>query len=60
VLAEDQLKHVSFDAFFNHILLHEVAHSNGPHHIVGKPNVTVRSRLQELHSTLEEAKAGKK
>ncbi|KAI8049506.1 MutT/nudix family protein [Syncephalis plumigaleata] len=57
VLAEDQLKHVSFDAFFNHILLHEVAHSNGPHHVVGKPDVTVRSRLQELHSTLEEAKA---
>ncbi|KAI9595441.1 hypothetical protein BDF19DRAFT_471391 [Syncephalis fuscata] len=57
VLAEDQLKHVNFDAFFTHILLHEVAHSNGPHHVINKPDVTVRSRLQELHSTLEEAKA---
>ncbi|RKP05352.1 MutT/nudix family protein [Thamnocephalis sphaerospora] len=57
VLAEDQLKHLSFDAFFTHILLHEVAHSNGPAHVVNLPDVTIRSRLQELYSTTEEAKA---
>ncbi|ORY01756.1 hypothetical protein K493DRAFT_312274 [Basidiobolus meristosporus CBS 931.73] len=57
VIAEDQLKNVNFDAFFNHVLLHEVSHSNGPHLTVGGSPVPIRSKLQELHSTLEEAKA---
>ncbi|KAJ1656475.1 hypothetical protein IWQ61_003961 [Dispira simplex] len=86
VVAEDQISHLSFDAFFTHVLLHEVAHSNGPQTVVedlpeetdasaGKglftrmwdalwgssPSPqeapTVRSRLQELYSTIEEAKA---
>ncbi|KAJ1978814.1 hypothetical protein H4R34_003060 [Dimargaris verticillata] len=72
VLAKDQLKHLAFDAFFTHVLLHEVAHSNGPQNIVpdvdqpeqsssaagqGHPTPTVRSRLQEFYSTMEEAKA---
>jgi hypothetical protein len=57
VLAQEQLKHVSFEAFFTHILLHEVAHSNGPRYVAGRPGTTVRSCLQELYSTLEEAKA---
>ncbi|KAJ2450287.1 hypothetical protein EV183_004381 [Coemansia sp. RSA 2336] len=56
VLDEGQLDSVTFDAFFTHVLLHEVAHSNGPHRVVGS-NETVRSRLQELHSAFEEAKA---
>lgn len=47
---------VSFDAFFTHVLLHEVAHSNGPHRVVQGED-TVRSRLQEVHSAFEEAKA---
>ncbi|KAJ1673936.1 hypothetical protein EV182_004289, partial [Spiromyces aspiralis] len=57
VIDDDQLQYITFDAFFNHTLLHEVSHSNGPHHIVGRPEATVRSRLQELYSTFEEAKA---
>ncbi|CAG8740501.1 21581_t:CDS:10, partial [Cetraspora pellucida] len=56
-VAENQLQYLSFDAFFTHILLHEVAHSNGPHYTVGPNPVTVRSRLQEYHSAIEEAKA---
>ncbi|KAF0401540.1 MutT/nudix family protein [Gigaspora margarita] len=56
-IAENQLQHLSFDAFFTHILLHEVAHSNGPHYTIGPNPVTVRSRLQEYHSAIEEAKA---
>ncbi|CAG8579504.1 24144_t:CDS:10 [Dentiscutata erythropus] len=56
-IAENQLQHLSFDAFFTHILLHEVAHSNGPHYTIGPNPVTVRSRLQEYHSVIEEAKA---
>ncbi|PVU93612.1 hypothetical protein BB559_003211 [Furculomyces boomerangus] len=57
VLDESQQQSVDFDAFFTHVLLHEVAHSNGPSYIVSDPKVTVRSRMQEFHSTLEEAKA---
>ncbi|KAJ1917411.1 hypothetical protein H4219_003222 [Mycoemilia scoparia] len=59
VIDDDQLQYISFDAFFNHTLLHEVSHSNGPHHVVNQPDVTVRSKLQDLHSAFEEAKAGK-
>ncbi|KAI9490964.1 hypothetical protein BDB00DRAFT_835316 [Zychaea mexicana] len=55
VLAKDQLQYLSADAFTTHILLHEVCHSNGPHHTLGGD--TVRSKLQEHHSALEEAKA---
>ncbi|KAK9767129.1 hypothetical protein K7432_003321 [Basidiobolus ranarum] len=57
VIAQDQLKDVQFEAFFNHVLLHEVSHSNGPHLTIGSSPVPIRSKLQELHSTLEEAKA---
>ncbi|KAJ2664973.1 hypothetical protein IWW48_000587 [Coemansia sp. RSA 1200] len=56
VLAPRDLADVTFDAFFTHVLLHEVAHSNGPHRVVGSPD-TVRSRMQDLHSAFEEAKA---
>ncbi|PIA15765.1 MutT/nudix family protein [Coemansia reversa NRRL 1564] len=54
--AGEDMKNVNFDAFFTHVLLHEVAHSNGPHKVKGT-NDTVRSRLQELYSAFEEAKA---
>ncbi|KAJ1730005.1 hypothetical protein LPJ61_003248 [Coemansia biformis] len=56
LLEPEGLAHVSFDAFFTHVLLHEVAHSNGPHRTVAGGN-TVRSQLKELHSAFEEAKA---
>ncbi|KAI7851682.1 hypothetical protein BDC45DRAFT_571844 [Circinella umbellata] len=55
VLAEDQLQYLSAEAFTTHILLHEVCHSNGPHHTLAGD--TVRSKLQEYHSAMEEAKA---
>ncbi|KAJ2723111.1 hypothetical protein GGI07_002870 [Coemansia sp. Benny D115] len=56
VLRKEDLEHVTFDAFFSHVLYHEVCHSAGPHHVVGT-NDTVRSHLQDLHSAFEEAKA---
>ncbi|KAJ1769400.1 hypothetical protein IW138_004569 [Coemansia sp. RSA 986] len=56
ILGSEDLEHVTFDAFFTHVLLHEVAHSNGPHRTVDTGD-TVRSKLQELHSAFEEAKA---
>ncbi|KAL6054077.1 Nudix hydrolase domain-containing protein [Balamuthia mandrillaris] len=63
ILDKDQRNEVSFDAFFTHILAHEVSHSLGPHSITlvdeeGKSRESsVRRELQELHSAIEEAKA---
>ncbi len=58
VLASDEQAHVSFDAFFTHILTHELCHGLGPHQITlnGKPT-TPREQLKELYSAIEEAKA---
>jgi hypothetical protein len=48
----------SFDAFFTHILMHELMHGLGPHQItVGGRATTVRQELKETYSTIEEAKA---
>jgi len=50
--------HVSFDAFFTHILAHELMHGLGPHKIkIGGKDTTVRLQLKELYSAIEEAKA---
>jgi hypothetical protein len=50
--------HVSFDAFFTHILLHELMHGLGPHDIsVNGQSTTVRKALRDTYSAVEEAKA---
>jgi hypothetical protein len=60
VLAPADRSQVTFQAFFTHILMHELMHGLGPHEVkaggAGKPG-TVRAALQEAHSPLEEAKA---
>lgn len=49
---------VAFDAFFTHILMHELMHGLGPHDIkVGGRTTTVRQELKDTYSTIEEAKA---
>ena len=49
---------VSFEAFFTHILMHELMHGLGPHTIsMDRTVTTVRQQLQETHSAIEEAKA---
>lgn len=51
-------KNVAFDAFFTHILMHELMHGLGPHNItVGGKATTVRQALQVSSSAIEEAKA---
>jgi hypothetical protein len=58
VLAADAQKNLSFDAFFTHIVMHELMHGLGPHQIkVGGRETTVRAELKETYSTFEEAKA---
>ena len=57
-LAPGQDRNVSFDAFFTHILMHELMHGLGPHNItVAGRATTVRQELKETYSTIEEAKA---
>jgi hypothetical protein len=49
---------VQFDAFFTHILMHELMHGLGPNSIrVNGRTTTVRAELKDTYSTLEEAKA---
>jgi hypothetical protein len=58
VLASAQQPHLSFDAFFTHILMHELLHGLGPQTIkVDGQETTVRKQLKETYSTIEEAKA---
>jgi hypothetical protein len=58
VLAPEQVKDVSFDAYFNEVLHHELSHGLGPGSITLNGRKTeVRLELKELYSTLEEAKA---
>ena len=55
--AADQ-KRVSFDAFFTHILMHELVHGVGPHEILrGTGRTTVREQLGTTSPAIEEAKA---
>jgi peptidase M49-like protein len=58
VLTSVQQRAVAFDAFFTHILMHELMHGLGPHNIqVSGQATTVRLQLKELYSSVEEAKA---
>lgn len=58
VLAPAQQRAVAFDAFFTHILTHELMHGLGPHNIkVDGQDTTVRLQLKEQYSAIEEAKA---
>jgi hypothetical protein len=55
-LAVDDRQHVAFDAFFTHILMHELMHGLGPHNItVGGRATTVRQELKDTYSAIEEA-----
>jgi hypothetical protein len=55
--AADQAR-VSFEAFFTHILMHELMHGLGPHNItVNGRATTVRQELKDTYSAIEEAKA---
>jgi hypothetical protein len=57
-LAPADRSRVAFDAFFTHILMHELMHGLGPHDItVAGRRTTVRQELKETYSAIEEAKA---
>ena len=59
VLDDAHTGDVTFDAFFNHVLFHELSHGLGPG-LIAQPNgerVDVRLVLKNLYSTIEECKA---
>ena len=56
LIAEDQRDHVTFDAFFENTMYHEVAHGLGIKHTINGTG-TVREALKEQASALEEGKA---
>jgi hypothetical protein len=59
LIAPKQLPDVSFDAYFSHVLLHEVSHGLGPGTLIltNGEKTTVNKMLADTYSTLEEAKA---
>jgi hypothetical protein len=58
VLAPADRRDVSFEAFFTHVLAHELMHGLGPHNItVNGQATTVRGQLKDTYSAIEEAKA---
>ena len=58
VLPAGAQRDLSFDAFFIHILAHEMSHGIGPHQIqINGRRTSVRLELKDLYSTIEEAKA---
>jgi len=56
LIAPDQRKHITFDAFFATTMFHEVAHGLGIKNTVNGKG-TVRESLADLSSALEEGKA---
>jgi len=56
LIAEDQRRHVTFDAFFGNTMFHEVAHGLGIKNTLDGKG-TVRLALKEHDSALEEGKA---
>jgi hypothetical protein len=56
LIAKDQLQYVSFDAFFNNVLFHEIAHGLGIKNTITAGS-TVREALKEQYSATEESKA---
>ncbi|MGH9399309.1 MAG: dipeptidyl-peptidase 3 family protein, partial [Thermoanaerobaculia bacterium] len=59
VIAKDQLAAVSRDAYFTHVLFHELSHGLGPGLITGPDGKRVEARLllKNIYSTIEECKA---
>jgi len=58
VLRPEDQKYLSFEAFFNHIVSHELMHGLGPHQITVYGRATnPRLELKNEYSAIEEAKA---
>lgn len=56
LIVPDQLRNITFDAFFENVMFHEVAHGLGIKNTINGKG-TVRTSLKERYSALEEGKA---
>ncbi|MCF8332191.1 MAG: Zn-dependent hydrolase [Bacteroidales bacterium] len=56
LIVEEQRKYITFDAFFQNVMFHEVAHGMGIKNTINGKG-TVRKALKEQYSALEEGKA---
>ncbi|GJM24361.1 MAG: hypothetical protein DHS20C16_07760 [Phycisphaerae bacterium] len=56
LIAKDQRKHITFDAFFGNTMFHEVAHGLGIKNTINGKG-TVRQAMKDQASALEEGKA---
>jgi hypothetical protein len=56
LIAQEQRRHINFDAFFSNVMFHEVAHGLGIKNTINRKG-TVREALKEQHGALEEGKA---
>ena len=56
LIADDQRKHITFDAFFSNTMFHEVAHGLGIKNTIDGSG-TVRNALKEHSAAIEEGKA---
>ncbi|HKS05043.1 MAG TPA: hypothetical protein VJR92_01920 [Gemmatimonadaceae bacterium] len=57
LIAADQVSLVDFDAFFENVMFHEVAHGLGIKNTITRRPTTVRAALKERAGALEEEKA---
>jgi hypothetical protein len=56
LIVEEQQQHITFDAFFENTMFHEVAHGLGIKNTINNQG-TVRESLKNQYSTIEEGKA---
>ncbi len=56
LIAEEQREHITFEAFFENTMFHEVSHGLGLNHTINGSG-TVRAALKEQYSAMEEGKA---
>lgn len=56
LIEPNQIANVKFDAFFNNVMFHEVAHGLGIKNTINKKGA-VRTALKDVYSSWEEAKA---
>lgn len=58
ILDKEQIQYLTFSAFFNHTLMHEISHGVGPGKITLNGRETeVKKELKETYSKIEECKA---
>lgn len=56
LIVADQLRNITFDAFFENVMFHEVSHGLGIKNTINGKG-TIRTSLKERYSALEEGKA---